>query len=418
MEIIEIVLPVKEKDCSLVSCRLADEYTSADYLSKVCNRPQFRPVIKDTFILPAGGTVITRFETYEPAVWFAHCHLDLHKDDGMSMILNVGNYKPAKDNKWLPEDYPPHDSLYLQSKSMHYPACKCFINEDATLDRKLTLEHKCSRDHLCHHKLSQVANLQTYFYLPGIGLAGNDDIEGWHISVIFTAVIVFTALVIIYLPKIKSRWRKSDNYDISSDSIEVESDNESIVNLSQINESETSQTNRMNSTVARRVTRYTMALNKASTQIFKEDTFGLTGLKSKSSFDVDARSSHWKQIKELLSEDWEQIRPSSINILRLVEVLGLSLLTGLIFFDVINDVNGTGLGESISLLFFSMTLWTFNRMYPAIPSYNKWQRVALISAKDKHYSLFSLWVARTTAFVLAECKFLICALYFLDLISF
>jgi hypothetical protein len=74
---------------------------------------------------------------------------------------------------------------------------------------------------------------------------------------------------------------------------------------------------------------------------------------------------------EFLNE-WHTIRNDIINRMRLVEVCGLALITGIVFFEVGNNTTNRGLRELISLLFFSVTLWTFTRMYPAISSHHIW----------------------------------------------
>lgn len=47
-----------------------------------------KPVRKDTIIVPSGGYVITRIKADNPGVWFLHCHIELHANDGMAMLLN------------------------------------------------------------------------------------------------------------------------------------------------------------------------------------------------------------------------------------------------------------------------------------------------------------------------------------------
>ena len=387
VEILDVVSPIEKKHCDLVICEFQDEM-----LNEYKNHSN-GAVIKDTFILPAGGVVRTRFQTHDAAVWFAHCHLDIHKDDGMAFILNVGNYTAPKNEDWLPEDYPPSNTFYMQSKKSNYPSCECFVNEDTVLGRTLTKNHKCSRDHLCHHELSQAANLDLYPYTGGVSLARNSLLPGWTISVTVSCILWIVCLIILHLTGTKKFYKRNAIQDEPS---ALKFGEDSIRNLETV-------VGRKKKT--RRVTNYDVALNTLSRKIFHEETCRLETLFSAASFhQINSDSPLWKQIKELLREDWRQIRPSCINVLRLVEVTGLSLLTGLIFFNVINDANATDIGESISLLFFSMTLWTFNRMYPAIPSYNKWRNVALISAKDNHYQLIALFVARALTFLAAECK--------------
>ena len=47
-----------------------------------------KPVRKDTIIVPSGGYVVTRIVADNPGVWFMHCHIELHSNDGMAIYLN------------------------------------------------------------------------------------------------------------------------------------------------------------------------------------------------------------------------------------------------------------------------------------------------------------------------------------------
>lgn len=47
-----------------------------------------KPVRKDTIIVPSGGYVVTRIVADNPGVWFMHCHIELHANDGMAVMLN------------------------------------------------------------------------------------------------------------------------------------------------------------------------------------------------------------------------------------------------------------------------------------------------------------------------------------------
>ncbi len=92
MEILDIYKPTRELHCSRAACKLPDIYDSEKRLRELDSETGHR-VLKDTFILPAGGAVVTRVQTFEPAVWFAHCHLETHREDGMALIVNVGESK-------------------------------------------------------------------------------------------------------------------------------------------------------------------------------------------------------------------------------------------------------------------------------------------------------------------------------------
>ncbi|OWF55804.1 laccase-1-like [Mizuhopecten yessoensis] len=43
---------------------------------------------KDTLIIPSGGYAVIRIKADNPGVWMIHCHIMLHSEDGMVMLLN------------------------------------------------------------------------------------------------------------------------------------------------------------------------------------------------------------------------------------------------------------------------------------------------------------------------------------------
>ena len=161
MEILDTYYPRREKDCSRSDCKLTGNYTKQVLNELSANKPLGSAVTKDTFILPAGGAVVTRIQTLEPSVWFAHCHIDSHKEDGMAFILNVGDFASKEYRLPLPDDFPSCDAPFNE-ELRDFPACDCFEDKDAVLDRTLTNDYKCSRDYLCLHTHSHVANLETY----------------------------------------------------------------------------------------------------------------------------------------------------------------------------------------------------------------------------------------------------------------
>ena len=162
MEILDIHMPDRNRDCTRADCILPTKYNHPEVLQQLDNNiPYGRAVLKDTFILPAGGAVVARIQTKSPAVWFAHCHLETHREDGMAMILNVGNYTAPSNPEWLPDDFPSCSDHFVQTKIDH-PACTCHHNGDMVLAQALTGDHRCSRDYLCMHELSEAANLDHY----------------------------------------------------------------------------------------------------------------------------------------------------------------------------------------------------------------------------------------------------------------
>lgn len=46
------------------------------------------PLRKDTVIVPSGGYVVVRIKADNPGLWIMHCHIALHANNGMEMLLN------------------------------------------------------------------------------------------------------------------------------------------------------------------------------------------------------------------------------------------------------------------------------------------------------------------------------------------
>jgi len=78
------------------------------------------------------------------------------------------------------------------------------------------------------------------------------------------------------------------------------------------------------------------------------------------------------KVHHLAKLQWKSYHPGCINIWRVVEVSLLSVLVGVLFYNVGNDPSAIGLSQKTSLLFFSVTLWTFTRMYPSVGNTHAW----------------------------------------------
>jgi FtsP/CotA-like multicopper oxidase with cupredoxin domain len=108
--------------------------------------------------------------------------------------------------------------------------------------------------------------------------------------------------------------------------------------------------------------------------------------------------------------EWHQCYKEAINYMRVVEVSGLAILTGIVFWKVGEDTSNRGLRESVSLLFFSTTLWTFTRMYPAIPAHFLWvnrvearlKTTAAGEGMPSALDVFKLGLCRSAVVVCAE----------------
>ncbi|XP_071140315.1 uncharacterized protein [Mytilus edulis] len=76
-----------------------------------------KPVRKDTIIVPSGGYVVTRIVADNPGVWFMHCHIELHANDGMAIIIN--------------ESHANHPS-----PPQNFPRCHSFQEYDSTITQR------------------------------------------------------------------------------------------------------------------------------------------------------------------------------------------------------------------------------------------------------------------------------------------
>lgn len=194
MEILDIHIPKKEDSCLLNQCRLSEAFSSPETVEALAATATGTSVLKDTFILPAGGVVAARIRTGNPALWYAHCHLDVHHETGMALILRVGGYSPSEGD-WLPDDYPACDTPFVKTKTP-FPSCDCYVNTDAVLGGGLSDEHRCSRDHLCFHE-GPMANLESYPNVSeGLSIQSRYSTPGWAISLIIVAIIVLLSLLL------------------------------------------------------------------------------------------------------------------------------------------------------------------------------------------------------------------------------
>ena len=217
VEILAVETPVRQRDCTMSKCLLNKRFENDDTV-KVLDRenPKGSAVVKDTFILPAGGVVVTRITTAEPALWFAHCHINMHREDGMAFIMNVGNYTAPSTDSWLPRDYPSCNTPYLKTKQQQ-PSCQCYVNDDAVLGGSLTKDHKCSRPHLCRHEQSQIANLK-YYDRNGVLVASSYQLSNIEITVVILAIISFVTVFVAFIWPTLVRSKGSNSKKSTGDS--------------------------------------------------------------------------------------------------------------------------------------------------------------------------------------------------------
>ncbi|XP_064642700.1 uncharacterized protein LOC135497005 [Lineus longissimus] len=61
-----------------------------------------KPPLKDTIIVPTSSYVIIRFKADNPGVWILHCHIEMHNNDGMAMMVREGKDRIPKPPKGFP----------------------------------------------------------------------------------------------------------------------------------------------------------------------------------------------------------------------------------------------------------------------------------------------------------------------------
>ena len=256
--------------------------------------------------------------------------------------MNVGEYAPPLAGSLLPKDFPSCDTPFHQ-KQHKEPHCDCYKDDDAVLGLTLDEMYKCSRQYLCMWQQSQVALLKRNQtdVSAGYKLESLHSTPGWAISlmfVFFVAVITFAFTFV--LPR--------------------------------------------------------CSFMKRSAPSKRSDPFTALYLRRGS------KPSFWAQLKAVLYLHWAEYRIKTINVLRVVEVLGLGLLAGFLFQDVGKNSTAIGLGEKTSLLFFSTTLWCQTRMYPAISNYFAFKQKDILLTKKNKGNFFPIF--RSRLLVVSTCK--------------
>ena len=543
MEILDIAYPTRRQDCTLSYCKLSDAYDSQDRIKSIDRTPRNSVVRKDTFVIPAGGAVVTRFQTNNRGLWLAHGQMDVHDVDGMSFVMNVGDYRIPENDDWLPADFPTCNSTLAKSAHLN-PACECYVDKNAPLRFEVANRYFCSRAHLCRHVSSQAANLDSFTYEKGLNIqsALRLDIPEVILTTVFFMVVVTTAVLILRLPSLRSTTppkrggrisqvlrrlsQRSDtmsarirNAQLMLSSIDVrvnsvDNDDGSMLGMSRVSEEISSiesiessigddsdndvegesttvedspeerepslpqlplpppppltrkkatncpstlaleekqlsltnnsqqrsslKTTHIGEIVVRKSvcsqqqpprSRQMSSMTNRSTfsstfeRIFSErgsDTNtkdkdfkhvfvlnGLDGYHMRGKIDVvpvnlivNRGSSFVDQLFHLLRVQWNSYFRSCVNPLRVVEVIGLALITGGVFSDVASDK--AGISQIYSLVLVSTTIWTFSRMYPAIPSHHEWFQSAQILLRYRRFSVSPVYAARLSTVLLLE----------------
>lgn len=113
---------IKINPKNISSNETIEEVIEELYESGTLARNFSRPVIKDSIGFPSNGYAIVRFIADNPGFWALHCHVDLHSDLGMMMILKVGesDQLPSRPKDWpffpLLPPLSQHSSKHLANK--------------------------------------------------------------------------------------------------------------------------------------------------------------------------------------------------------------------------------------------------------------------------------------------------------------
>jgi len=76
------------------------------------------PPLKDTVNVPVGGWAYLRFKADNPGVWFFHCHIGHHMEEGMRAAFNIMPY----DQPQIPASMPAACGV-CRSNTAAYSAC-------------------------------------------------------------------------------------------------------------------------------------------------------------------------------------------------------------------------------------------------------------------------------------------------------
>ncbi len=126
------------------------------------------------------------------------------------------------------------------------------------------------------------------------------------------------------------------------------------------------------------------------------------------------RASLWGQLRVLTLYAIKERAASIFDIYSAVLAVGLGTITGLVWFQVgLNDTR-RGVQEVLSLLFYAMTVWVFNPLYPAIIVMG---RNYITLKRERSRGLYSLWI-RNLVQGIVEFLFLLCWPMIFSLICF
>ncbi|XP_013407117.1 uncharacterized protein LOC106171353 [Lingula anatina] len=79
--------------------------------------------LKDTVAVPNGGFTIVRFHATNPGFWLFHCHILIHSESGMALVIKVGD--PKKDFPPIPRNFPRCGTWNFENEEEQTTSAKC-----------------------------------------------------------------------------------------------------------------------------------------------------------------------------------------------------------------------------------------------------------------------------------------------------
>ena len=120
---------------------------------------------------------------------------------------------------------------------------------------------------------------------------------------------------------------------------------------------------------------------------------------------VHNKCSFRKQFLYLFPIQWQLYVPSCVNLLRLVEVVGLASMTGLVFADVGSNNTQATVSELSSLVMVLAIMWTFSRLYSSVMLGHEWWKSTRVVLELRRFSLLPVFIARLAVVMLCESFF-------------
>jgi len=145
--------PNYEKDCDILFCRSRyNDWISRDGLPEMLDPT--RAPLKDTVHVPAGGWAIIQFRADNPGWWFFHCHMAIHVNDGMAVIVaEAAQQIPSRltNTTYLGERGFPscEEEVKLLRREGPGLSCSCWQDPEMKIDDGPRYTYRCSQAYLC-----------------------------------------------------------------------------------------------------------------------------------------------------------------------------------------------------------------------------------------------------------------------------